>query len=256
MGDDRTDFSPPFRRSCDDGFPHAFASLLTLTSVSVMTSAMTPLRGLRLQPDDRRAAILDAAREVFATRGYALANVADICAAAGIARGTFYLYFENKSDILVAVLRAVEDRVREVLATRQPLEKAIGRLARTDAASALGFCESRLADVLGAIVTDEKSLRVVMREARAAGGAIAETIERIDDVVLEALERDLRLAQEARLFRRGDTRLIARYILGGVEKVLLLALAKDEPIDLPVIIRECVKIELFGLLTDEVRKWR
>jgi AcrR family transcriptional regulator len=156
-----------------------------------------PTRAHRLPPDDRRAAVLDAAREVFTRLGYSTANVADICAAAGIARGTFYLYFDSKTDILVAILRAVEDRVRAVLATRVPLEKAVTYLEKTDGAAALRFCEGRLADVLGAIVTDEKSLRVVMREARAAGGAIAETIERIDDMLLEALERDLRLAQQA-----------------------------------------------------------
>ncbi len=41
----------------------------------------------------RRREILDVARGVFAEKGYHHTHVADIIEAAGIARGTFYLYF-------------------------------------------------------------------------------------------------------------------------------------------------------------------
>jgi AcrR family transcriptional regulator len=40
--------------------------------------------------------ILDSALEVFDEKGYNTATVEDIVAAAGIARGTFYLHFKNK----------------------------------------------------------------------------------------------------------------------------------------------------------------
>jgi len=219
-------------------------------------AAAAPERGRRLPADDRKLRILEAAQHIFSTRGFATSNVADICAAAGIARGTFYLYFDSKPAILMALLHGVEERVKTVMGDRMPLEGALFRLKTRDAATVLGFCEARLGEILAAVFSDEKSLRVVMREARAAGGIIEETIARIDDVILAALERDLRIAQNGGLFRPGNTRIIARYILGGVEKILLLALAKDEPIDLAEIIRETVQIELFGLLSDEVRRWR
>ena len=52
------------------------------------------------------------AKRVFARRGYHAANVADICAAAAIARGTLYQYFENKRAVLLAVMEDVETRIR------------------------------------------------------------------------------------------------------------------------------------------------
>jgi len=61
--------------------------------------------------------ILDVARHIFSTQGYAASNVNDICQAAGIARGTFYLYFDSKPGILAALLGVVEERVRAVIAT-------------------------------------------------------------------------------------------------------------------------------------------
>ena len=49
--------------------------------------------------------ILDAARKVFATKGFSEATVEDIAAAAGIAKGTVYLYFSSKRDIYLAALK-------------------------------------------------------------------------------------------------------------------------------------------------------
>ena len=65
-------------------------------------------------PVDKREAILRAAIDVFAERGYFNAQVADIARAAGIAAGTVYLYFRSKDDILVSIFeRTVKQRLAE-----------------------------------------------------------------------------------------------------------------------------------------------
>ena len=53
----------------------------------------------------RRAEILDAAYRVFAERGFEQATMAEIAAAAGVAKGTLYLYYPSKQDIYDAALR-------------------------------------------------------------------------------------------------------------------------------------------------------
>jgi AcrR family transcriptional regulator len=55
-------------------------------------------------PDDRRQQLLDAAMERFSAQG-ADVSVAEITRAAGVSKGTFYVYFESKA-ALVAALRA------------------------------------------------------------------------------------------------------------------------------------------------------
>jgi TetR/AcrR family fatty acid metabolism transcriptional regulator len=52
----------------------------------------------------RRAEILDAARTVFARRGFAHGIIDEIAQEAGIAKGTVYLYFSSKTEIYKAVL--------------------------------------------------------------------------------------------------------------------------------------------------------
>jgi TetR/AcrR family fatty acid metabolism transcriptional regulator len=54
-------------------------------------------------PGPKRDAILRAAIDVFAERGFFNAQVADVARAAGVAAGTVYLYFKGKDDLLVSI---------------------------------------------------------------------------------------------------------------------------------------------------------
>jgi AcrR family transcriptional regulator len=53
----------------------------------------------------RREKILDAALTVFAERGYEAARLEDVAARAGVAKGTLYLYFEDKEALFEALVR-------------------------------------------------------------------------------------------------------------------------------------------------------
>lgn len=57
----------------------------------------------------RRAELSSAAMAVFAERGVAGTTISDIVKAAGVAQGTFYLYFDSKSDVVVAVVDQIAD---------------------------------------------------------------------------------------------------------------------------------------------------
>jgi AcrR family transcriptional regulator len=60
--------------------------------------------GRKAATELRRCAILQAARTVFASQGYANTVVEDIATEAGIAKGTLYLYFRSKEQIYLAAL--------------------------------------------------------------------------------------------------------------------------------------------------------
>lgn len=53
----------------------------------------------------RPAEILDAALKVFAQKGFAAARMDDIAKAAGVTKGTIYLYFENKEAVFKSLVR-------------------------------------------------------------------------------------------------------------------------------------------------------
>jgi TetR/AcrR family transcriptional regulator, fatty acid metabolism regulator protein len=54
----------------------------------------------------REAEILTAARQVFARRGFAEASMEEISQAAGLAKGTLYLYYPSKQDLHRAAIRS------------------------------------------------------------------------------------------------------------------------------------------------------
>ena len=63
---------------------------------------------------DKRDAILRAATQVFARRGFFQSQVADIARAAGVAAGTVYLYFRSKDDLLVSIFeRTMKETLSE-----------------------------------------------------------------------------------------------------------------------------------------------
>jgi len=59
----------------------------------------------RRRPEERPAQITSAALTVFARKGYVRATMDEIANAAGITKGTIYLYFSSKKDLLLAVVR-------------------------------------------------------------------------------------------------------------------------------------------------------
>jgi AcrR family transcriptional regulator len=70
----------------------------------------------------RRDQILTAAHGVFATRGFKESTVGDIADAAGIAKGTLYLYFKSKDEIYWAALNRGLDELHAL--TRAALDRA------------------------------------------------------------------------------------------------------------------------------------
>jgi AcrR family transcriptional regulator len=205
-----------------------------------------------LRADDRRRQILDVAKGVFARRGYHRANVAHICQAARIGRGTLYQYFDNKEAVMEALLADIAERIAQVLDAR-PTIPTLPEGSYPPRELVAAFCRRRLRKLLDAVFSDEDMLRLVAREARALGGPFDRALERIDEIVLRALQGDIELAQKMRLLRPGASYLYARFILGGIEKIILTALSRDEKIDLDEVTRISVDLELHGLLSEGFR---
>lgn len=66
--------------------------------------------------EGRRQAILAAARALFTEQGIDPTSVDSIAARAELAKGTFYLYFKSKEEVLVALLEHDLERLRDVAA--------------------------------------------------------------------------------------------------------------------------------------------
>lgn len=62
--------------------------------------------------------ILHAATEIFAEKGYYQTSIQSITQKAGVSTGTFYTYFKNKEEVLLAIYRKFSARLSDTLAEK------------------------------------------------------------------------------------------------------------------------------------------
>lgn len=90
----------------------------TLDKIQQAMDQMVP----RGDPDDprerKRQRILMAATEHFTRHGYRKANMSEIARSAGVAKGTLYLYFKTKSDLLI---HAIAEEKRQYMSHLLPI---------------------------------------------------------------------------------------------------------------------------------------
>ena len=82
-----------------------------------MTDVVTNVDGRPLSRKglDTRRRLLDAAEAVFGELGYPEASVVKVAEAAGVATGTFYLYFDSKRAIFVELMMDLNRRIRQAM---------------------------------------------------------------------------------------------------------------------------------------------
>lgn len=83
--------------------------------------------------------LLAAAEELFGQRSYGRTTVADICARAGMATGSFYAYFDSKAEIFAAVVRGINTDLR--MAMRAAVEQVDGGQRASERASFRAYFE-------------------------------------------------------------------------------------------------------------------
>ncbi len=188
---------------------------------------------------ERRAQLLGIARRRFVEDGFGGTSVSAIVREAGVAQGTFYLYFDSKQAIL-AELR------REVFRT---YAASLAQAARSPGAA------------------DERLVDVVVTMARSVGGHLA--LERVfrqaasaHELELAALEGRARLAaMAAELLEReeeldvfgSDPGVVAELLVTLFDTVLYEAWAYQRPARVSETVRASLRLVLRGLGVDEAR---
>ena len=98
-----------------------------------MSLALSALRD-RSRSDKKKAAIIEAATEVFLRDGYGQANMDSIAQVAGVSKQTIYHHFGNKSDLFGAIIRSKCDQLLEPLEMpsepAMELDEALASVAR------------------------------------------------------------------------------------------------------------------------------
>jgi AcrR family transcriptional regulator len=164
----------------------------------------------------RRAQILNATTRVFAAKGFHRATIRDVAQAAGVADGTIYNYFGNKTDVLLGLLHrlsAVEER---------PTDFAAAQGMRWDA-----FLRLYLAHRLSVLQADTDAFRAVLPEMLADAPLRERYLAQGLAPALAVSAAYMAHLVEAGQIRPVDPALLSRIMAGTVLGLLLLQLLGD-----------------------------
>ena len=102
-----------------------------------------PDSGAEGHDNEKRQQILDGAREVFRAKGYEGAAMDAIAKAAGVSKGTLYVYFTNKDELFEEL---ISDEKRELAAALDAFQPVAGSFRDNLRAFAISFNELLTAD--------------------------------------------------------------------------------------------------------------
>jgi AcrR family transcriptional regulator len=169
---------------------------------------------------ETHARILDAATTAFADAGYHNTSVDDIIGRAGVARGTFYLYFESKRSVLSAVLAdilgGIELAVQAIRLEQPetPYEQLVTNLERA----------------WKVFADDPRRAQIVLAGLHGLDPDFDVQVSALEAFVLSMIGRSIRKGQELGWLRPFDPRMGACALVGAFKENLIdELLRKDAP---------------------------
>jgi AcrR family transcriptional regulator len=166
----------------------------------------------------RRAHILEAAIKVFAEKGFHAATVKDVATEAGVADGTIYNYFENKSALLMGLLDPRGDAVQMATDNMPPPPADLQNFLNEMLKQRLGSLTPQTLDIMR-IVFSEALANAELRSIFAAS-----TITPAVALGEPILQRFLAVGAMS----PNDTQLTSRTIIAAVYGLVMLRLLGDE----------------------------
>ena len=161
---------------------------------------------------ERRAEILTAARDVFTKRGYHRATVDDIVAAAGVARGTFYLYFEDKRSVFAELIDRFFSRIN----------MAIARIVTDDPGRAVPAQVRENVQAILTVCLNERALtKMLLSDASGIDPDFDRKLMTFYDEVVLLLTESLREGQALGIVQDGEPRVLAYLTIGALKELLL-----------------------------------
>jgi AcrR family transcriptional regulator len=189
--------------------------------------------------DERRAQLVQAAQAVFAQRGYHAATVDDITRAAGVAKGTFYLYFDEKREIYYEVIRGF-------LALIKDIGRSIGQAPR--GSDYFSRAEHAANQLMRVFIENREMARLAYRESMGLDQELEKLIGGFYREIAEVEAANIQVGIDLGLFRAVDPLVVAYAHIGMVERVLLAMLEEGSGLPAPeAIVKELMLLAFEGL---------
>jgi AcrR family transcriptional regulator len=186
--------------------------------------------------------LLSAAIDLMSKKGYHRTTVSDIVKAAGVAQGTFYLYFESKKALFMKLMHRFSSLLENALAAVDLSFEAI------NTTEALGLqIRTAIRNVLLVYQDNAVLARIFLREAMGLEPDFAELwdsiVERLAALGALIMER----AIERGLLPPQNSQIVAHCVVGMIERVAYYWLFQENEFELDEVVDALARFELFGI---------
>ncbi|MBI1944730.1 MAG: TetR/AcrR family transcriptional regulator [Deltaproteobacteria bacterium] len=198
---------------------------------------------------ERTKALSDAALALFLERGIEAVTIEDITSKAGVAKGSFYRYFDDKQALVEALFAPVATQV--IAAFDESIAKL--KAARSRAAAFASY--EAIGEALGAVILHHGDVVLLyLQECRAPAEGARAPARLLADVVAEKAIEHTRLAREHGLLRAFPAEVSTLTVIGAAERILFSVLNGDfkgEPLEVP---GQLITLIFDGLRAPDLRK--
>lgn len=203
---------------------------------------------MRMDPVERKEQVLAVAAKVFAEKGYRAANVTDIVTGAGIGRGTFYLYFNSKQDVFLAIIEKYFSDLVDILAeNKKCLDMEIQGGGR-----ALGTWRGNMLRILEYHRNNPDMTSIIYRDALGSDEHFASRVAELNAIANRQLLEEFRSLEKIGVLRECNLELVVTIVMGSVVNVIMQHIVGGEGPALEDIIDELMRYHVRALIRSDV----
>lgn len=180
---------------------------------------------------ERTKALSDAALGLFLSRGIEVVTIEDITTRAGVAKGSFYRYFNDKQALVEALFAPMATKVTAAF------DDSIARLKEARTREQAFSSYESIGEALGAVILHHGDVvQLYLQECRAPAEGARAPARLLADAIAEKAIEHTRLAREHGLLRAFPAEVSTLTVIGAVERILFSVLNGDfkgEPLEVP-----------------------
>ncbi len=180
---------------------------------------------------ERIKALSDAALSLFLQRGIEAVTIEDITTKAGVAKGSFYRYFDDKTALVESLFAPVAEAVRAAF------DESIARLREAKGRDQAFSSYEHIGEGLGRLILHHADVvQLYLQECRAPAEGARAPARRLADLVSAKAIEHTKLARAHGLLRDFPAQVSTMAVIGAVERILFSILSgefKGEPLEVP-----------------------
>lgn len=190
----------------------------------------------------RTRTLVEAALRCFLESGLDAVTIDDVTREAGVAKGSFYRYFENKEDLIATLFRPTAESVESAMT------RATEALEAAQDAPSLEAAYARLAaDLALVLFSNSDAVRLFLQERHGPATTGRLPIRALDEQILALALRITQAGRNSGLLRPVDPEVSAVAVVGAVMQLLWVQLVQAPPVDPVARGRELIDIVLHGV---------